>query len=198
MNQIEFFSKNVFFTTRQYAFSLEIAIETASRRLHQLEKDKSLVSLTRGVWAQLHHPFYSPYGAIPYLLGNEQGYLSFLTALHRHDVISQIPKTIQIATTGRGRLLVSERNEYEFFQLQPQMMRDGICVNEGRLSYNIASPEKALLDTLYLSTRKGRRFAKLPEVNQDVLDQKELNRLLMGFSKPIQALILPRLEKMMK
>ena len=47
------------------------------------------------------HPYFHPLSCVPYLLGKEQGYVSFLTALHLHCVISQIPKTIQIATTGR-------------------------------------------------------------------------------------------------
>lgn len=31
-------------------------------------------------------------------------------------------------------------------------------------SFDIATPEKAVFDTLYFSARKGRRFAALPEV----------------------------------
>jgi len=42
-----------------------------------------------------------------YLVGNEQGYVSFLTAMHLHGLISQIPRAYQGATTGRGRILES-------------------------------------------------------------------------------------------
>ncbi len=194
MTQIEFLAKTVFFTTRQYAFALGIALETASRQLKILAIEKSLQSVTRGVWAHIHHPYYSPYGAAPYLLGNEHGYISFLTALHRHGVISQIPKTIQIATTGRGRKLKSAIGEFEFFHIQSQMMGEGIQVNEGKLPYNIATAEKAFLDTLYLSTRKGRRFAKLPEIDRESLQARELNRITRSLSPSVQNLIRPKLK----
>jgi len=91
-----------FFTTRQYAFSLKTSIETASRQLNKLKKIKSIVSVTRGLWVQIHHPHYSPYGAVPFLLGKEQGYVSFLTALHRHNIISYHKFHQQFKSPQRG------------------------------------------------------------------------------------------------
>lgn len=60
----------------------------------------ALTRLTRGVWANTSHPDFHPLVCVPKLLGREQGYVSFLTALHLRGVISQIPRTIQVATTG--------------------------------------------------------------------------------------------------
>jgi hypothetical protein len=54
---------------------------------------------------------------------------------------------------------------FEFFQLQPTLMTDGIVWSETQCPYRIATPEKALLDTLYLATRKGRRFVSLPALH---------------------------------
>ncbi len=97
------------------------------------------------MWGQIKHPWFTPYGAIPYLLGNEVGYLSFLSALHRHDLISQIPITIQIATSGHGRKLKTNFGTYEFIKIQPKMMQEGVVWAESRLPYRIATPEKATL-----------------------------------------------------
>jgi len=44
-------------------------------------------------------------------------------------------------------------------------MTEGVVWSETRVPYRIATPEKALLDTLYVSTRKGRRFRSLPELD---------------------------------
>jgi predicted transcriptional regulator of viral defense system len=178
MNQLEFLNKNVFFTTRQFAFAVGISIETASRQLNKLKKINSIISVTRGLWAQTHHPYYSPYGAVSFLLGKEQGYVSFLTALHRHDVISQIPVTIQIATTGHSRKLKSRIANFEFFHIQPSLMRHGIDVAGGKLFYKMASPSKALFDCMYLSTRKGRRFLKMPELNLSLKQKNDLQQLI--------------------
>jgi len=55
--------------------------------------------------------------ALDCLMGKEQGYVSFLIALHLHGLVSQIPKTIQIATTGHARTLGSPIGRYEFLQI---------------------------------------------------------------------------------
>ncbi len=197
MNRVEFLSKHVFFTSRQYALATDIAIETASRQLHALSQEGAIQQVTRGIWCQTHHPFYSPHGAVPYLLDQEQGYVSFLTALHRHGVISQIPRSIQIATTGRGRRLSSPIGEFELFQMQPSLMREGIEVHSGKLFYTIASPEKALFDTLYLSTRKGRRFLRLPELELDSIDKKKFKLLLSRAHTSIQRLVTPKAQRLL-
>ena len=51
---------------------------------------------------------------------------------------------------------------------------------DARLPYLIATAEKALIDTLYLSTRKNRRFARLPEValEQTNFRMRDFERLM--------------------
>lgn len=155
----------VIFTTREFATHAGISMSAAAHRLSRLSENESLTRITKGVWANTSHPYFHPLSCVPYLLGKEQGYVSFLTALHLHGVISQIPKTTQVATTGRARLLESPIGRYEFFQIKPELMKIGAGWSETHLPYLIATPEKALLDTLYLSTRKNRRFTSLPELD---------------------------------
>ncbi len=157
----------IFFRTRDYALLNGLSISAATEHLKRLEAKALTVKLTRGVWANTRHSYFSPIAAIPYLLNNEQGYVSFLSALNRHGIISQIPQSIQVASTGRPRKLKTLIANYEFIQLNPSLFLDGInwSPSNSKISYLIASPEKALLDTLYLSTRKGNRFASLPELD---------------------------------
>ena len=180
----------VIFTTREYANHVGLSMSAAAKRLARLSKKKLLTRVTKGVWANTGHPYFHPLSCVPYLLGKEQGYVSFLTALHLHGVISQIPKTIQVATTGRGRSLNSSVGDYEFFQIKPELMQQGVDWSDTRLPYLIATPEKALLDTLYLSTRKNRRFARLPEldVTQSGFRSREFERLLDQLPIPTRIL----------
>lgn len=180
----------VIFTTREYANHVGLSISAATKRLARLAKKKLLTRVTKGVWANTSHPYFHPLSCVPYLLGKEQGYVSFLTALHIHGVISQIPQTIQVATTGRGRSLDAPPGRYEFFQIKPELMTQGTDWSETRLPYLIASPEKSLLDTLYLSTRKNRRFARLPElgVTQPGFRVQEFERLLDQLPIPTRIL----------
>lgn len=181
MTEFEFLSGRVFFTTREFALNLGKGIDAASRKLKTRARDEDIIQVTRGVWGNKNHKDFSPYGVIPYLLNREQGYLSFLSALHRHDLISQIPTSIQVATTGQGRVLRSPIGEFQFFKIRPELMQEGVEVFEGNLEYNIASPEKALLDTFYIATKKGHRFKKLPELDFDNFSEKKFFKLIQSY-----------------
>jgi len=170
----------IIFTTRDFANYSSISMPAASKRLSRLADKKLLTRITKGLWANTSHPWFHPLACVPYLLGKEQGYVSFLTALHLHGLISQIPKTIQIATTGHARTLNSPVGHYEFLQIKPELMKQGTKWSDTHLPYLIATAEKAMIDTLYLSTRKNRRFARLPEVDirQTAFRKREFERLL--------------------
>ena len=184
----------IIFTTRDYANYSSISIPAASKRLLRLADKKLLTRITKGLWANTGHPWFHPLACVPYLLGKEQGYVSFLSALHLHGLVSQIPKTMQIATTGHARTLDSPVGQYEFLQIKPELMKQGTEWSDTRLPYLIATAEKALIDTLYLSTRKNRRFARLPEVEirQPAFRKREFERLLK------QLPILPRISTLMR
>ncbi len=88
------------------------------------------------------------------------------------------PGSIQVATTGHTRQLDTPVARYEFLRIQPSMMRQGIAASPTDPPYNLATAPKALLDTLYIATRKRRRFASLPEVNMGEVDRAELRGLV--------------------
>ena len=184
MNAIAFLLVHAVFSTRQFAVLCERRIDVASRQLIRLAREGGVTRLTRGVWAQPAHPRFTPTAAVPLLLGNEQGYVSFLSAMHLHGLISQIPGSIEIATTGHTRQLDTPVARYEFLRIQPAMMRQGIAASATEPPYNLATAAKALIDTLYIATRKRRRFASLPEVDMAEVDRAELQGLLDGQVRP--------------
>jgi hypothetical protein len=123
------------------------------------------VQLTRGAWANTGHPYFNVLACVPVLLGNEQGYVSFLSALHIHGALAQIPANVQVATTGHARKVRTPVATFELLQIKPEMALHGVEWSDSPRPYRIATVEKALLDTFYISTRKKRRFIKLPELN---------------------------------
>ena len=187
----------VVFTTREYAEASNIAAASASRQLGATAERGPLVRLTRGVWANPSHPYFHPLACVPKLLGNEQGYVSFLTALHRREIIQQIPRSIQVATTGHARQLCTPGGSYEFLHVTPKMMRRGIEWADTRVPYRIATAEKALLDTLYISRRRGRRFRSLPEVDLRPVTKRRFTELLQDIDDPrIATAVRERFETM--
>ena len=169
----------IIFTTRDYANHQKLSMSAASKKLSRLKKNKLLTHVTKGVWANTSHPYFHPASCVPYLLNNESGYISFLTALHFHGLLSQIPKTIQIATTGHSRTLDSPVAYYEFIQIKPELMQQDLIWSETQLPYLLATAEKALLDVLYISTRKNRRFIRIPELTltSDLISKRTFRKL---------------------
>lgn len=186
----------IFFTTREFAFAADISVSAASRQL-KMQQSKGLIThVVRGVWASSNHPYYNSLGCVPYLLGAEQGYVSFLTALHRYGMLSQIPHTIQVATTGHSRKLKTPIGTFEFFQLKPEMMSEGFEWSETRVPFLMATAEKALLDIFYIATRKNKRFSSLPELDLDpsAFSVRKFNKLIRNLvvSKRLSNAILTR------
>ncbi|MFH1018505.1 MAG: hypothetical protein V1798_10060 [Pseudomonadota bacterium] len=157
----------VAFSTRAYAELAGLSVSSAAHRLKRFARRGFAQRLTRGFWVKPLHPQFTPYGCVTHLLGAALGYVSFLSALHRHGLLSQIPGRIQIATTGHFRRLQTALGTFEFFQIHPRMALQGVEWTGTPFPYRIAGPEKALLDTLYLATRKGRRFVSLPDLDRN-------------------------------
>jgi predicted transcriptional regulator of viral defense system len=172
------------FTTREFAIESSISTASAARQLGSAAERGALVRITRGVWANPSHPSFHPFACVPKILGREQGYVSFLTALHLHGVVSQIPRAMQIATTGHGRRLATPVGDYELFRVVPAMMQAGVVWSDTRVPYRIATAEKALLDTLYISMRRGRRFRSLPELELDGVSVRRFRGLLATVGDP--------------
>jgi predicted transcriptional regulator of viral defense system len=91
-------------------------------------------------------------------------YVSFVAALHLHGIVSQIPQTITLASTAHSRIVRTNIASYQFHRIEPGFFF-GFDWYRDSGSFLIASPEKALLDCLYLAGRRGRRYAHFPELD---------------------------------
>lgn len=176
------------FTTRDYATLEGIDRSAASKRLATRQRRGEVQRLTRGLWIVSKHPALSHFGCVPLLLGNEDGYISLLSALHLHGALSQIPASVQVATTGHSRRLETPLGRFEFFKFDPRMTQGGVEWKDAPMPFRIASPEKALLDVLYLSTRRRRRFARLPELERPNGFRRSKFLALVGDQVPLVAI----------
>lgn len=160
----ELFPISPVFTARQVRERTDVHPKSVYRRLKRLADDGVLVRVRRGLWAMPEHPDFSPYAVVPHLFTEEEsGYVSLLSALHLHELIEQIPQVVQIVTTRQREDLSTPVADYEFHQIQEELF-GGYAPYDRQWSFQIARPEKALFDTCYFSTRKGKRFSRLPEV----------------------------------
>lgn len=146
--------------TRDAAGVLKIDVVHASKILERLAQAGLVVFLKKGLWAfpKRMHPLLLPrYCSAPF-----PSYISLQTALYHHDMIMQVPSVIYAVSLARtkhyetplGNVSLHHIDSSFFFgfELDP---KSGIA---------IATPEKALLDFLYLSGAKSHLFGTLPEL----------------------------------
>lgn len=136
---------------------------TAYKLLQRMEHAHIIKRITSG-WYQLHdapiHDF-----EIANIL-HSPSYISLESALARYSIIAQFPFTITSITPARSKT-VGENKTYEYIHIAPHLYYGFIKEN----NYLIATPEKALFDSLYLMS-KGLRKLPLDEMDMSATKTK--------------------------
>jgi hypothetical protein len=151
------------FRTREIAALRGTSVGAASQALGSREREGVLVRAARGVWCIPSDPRFNQFLLVNYLSGAHRAYVSFVSALHLHGMIEQIPRVVYAVTTAHSHVETTPVGTYSFHQVDPSFFVGFDWYRHGK-GFLIASPEKALVDGLYISTRKGRRFGSFPEL----------------------------------
>lgn len=152
------------FTTHEIAAVSGKSPSTVVHSLRRLAKQGLIVKIYRGVWAEPGVRTLSPFEMIPHLFPRRRVYVSFITALHLHGIVEQIPRVITLASMAHTSVLRTEAAVYSVHQISPALF-DGFDWYKGEGPFLIAEPEKALFDSLYLSSRKKKQFGSFPELD---------------------------------
>ena len=151
------------FTTGEIARLAHSSLSVTSRVLRSMATRGGVKRVVRGVWYLPDDPRFSVYSLIHYLAGGHRAYISFVSALHLQGIIEQIPQLVYAATTGHTKLLRTSVGTFSFHRLTPELF-GGFDWYQDRRDFLIATPEKALVDSLYLSSRRSARFRFFPEL----------------------------------
>lgn len=151
------------FTTREIATLADTSLSSASQALSRMQKEGLVTRAARGIWCRTADPGFTPFLLVGYLSGGHRAYVSFFSALHLHGLIEQIPQVVYAATTAHTRRRQTPVGTFSFHRIHPAFFA-GFDWYRGDRSFLIAAPEKALVDCLYLSSRRGRRFGRFPEL----------------------------------
>ncbi len=152
-----------FFTTRELSFLSGKSLSSVSQTLSYLERENAVVKIYRGVWAEAGKRL-SPYSVISLVLPGHRAYVSFLSALHLYGIIEQIPQEITAASTGHTKKIRTAVATFDVHRIAPSFFR-GFKWYKGGGDFLIAEQEKALVDLLYISARRNKRFCYFPEIN---------------------------------
>jgi len=138
-------------------------LSAVTQSLKNLAEEGFIIKICRGVWAQAGQPI-NPYAAIPYIFQERRAYVSFISALHIHGIIEQIPQVTTIASTAHARTIRTAVGVFQVHRITPSFFA-GFEWYKGSGNFLIAEPEKALVDSLYVSAYKKRMFGHFPELH---------------------------------
>jgi predicted transcriptional regulator of viral defense system len=108
-------------------------------------------------------------------------YISFESALARYGIINQGRYGLTLATTRHSKQMTIAGVECNYSKLKPALFF-GFDLIEGVF---LASPEKAVLDMLYLICR-GKRALETSEWYLDGLDQQKLQEYIQPFNPSVK------------
>lgn len=156
----------------------QVSPGTAAYRLKALDDAGLVRRVRRGLWAVKAdiNAFVVP----PYLTAPFPAYVSVWSALSYHDMIEQIPREVSVASLDRARRIETSLGTYQVHHLAPEVF-GGFEGSE--VSGYLATPEKAVFDTVYLRAAVGTR-AYFPEL---LLPSAFDDAALKGWTEKIKA-----------
>lgn len=139
--------------TMDAAMILGLSNAHASQVLRRLAEEKLIIHLSRGLWVidlQVN-PLLIP----DYLIAPMLCYISLQTALYHHGMIDQISRIITVVSLARSRRIQTPLATVSVHHMMPEFFFDFEL--DLKTGVKMATPEKALVDTLYYKK-------KLPEL----------------------------------
>lgn len=152
------------FTTHELVMTSGKSTSTIVQSLNRLVDQGLLIKIYRGIWTEAGNRKVSAFKIIPCLFPRQRVYVSFISALHLHGILEQIPQVVTLASTAHTSTIRTKMGVFEVHQIDPAIF-DGFDWYKEEGSFLIAEPEKALIDSLYLSSRKKNQFGYFPELH---------------------------------
>jgi len=148
-------------TTRDASLRLSVSLPAATRLLTRLQEAGLAKRIFRGLWTiDLR---VDPLAVPEHLTAPFPAYVSFQSALCLHGLIEQIPQVTYVASLAPTRRVKTSMGTYSIHRLAPEFFGGYTTADESGV--RLATPEKALMDVLYLGSARSRLFAKLPELD---------------------------------
>lgn len=146
-------------STDDAALALGAERSATAHTLRRLAAAGLLKRIRRGLWVL--DPALDPLLLPEYLTAPFPSYVSLQSALFLHEMIGQIPAVIYIVSLAQTRRVRTSLGTFSLHRVTPRFFGGYDTAASG---VHLATPEKALLDVLYLTPARSRLFAHLPEI----------------------------------
>lgn len=148
------------FLSKEAAGILNLSTSHTAVILSRLAKMQTIVHLSRGRWA--YSDTTDPL-LLPNILTHPMlSYISLYSALYYHGMIDQIPHTVFAISNGKTKVFNTPLAKVSIHAINPTLFTG--YDTYGKNSLLMATPEKALFDTLYLAPAKSGFFKRLTEI----------------------------------
>ena len=173
--------KKDYYSVKDLERIIGIPVDNLRKQLTRWVEKGILIRIAKGI--------YAPYGTEINVLkiANQMyypSYLSFESVLSKYGILSQVPYTLTFATPKKTKKMILNEVEVEFTKLSDKYFF-GYTFENG---INIASPEKALIDCLYLVS-KGKRVLNIDELYLKNIDNGKLIEISKVFPKNTKELV---------
>lgn len=151
------------FTTFELSRLCSKSSSTVIQTLNYLERQGLVSKIHQGIWAEAGLKRVNAFAVVPFLFPKQRAYVSFISALHYHGIVEQIPQVVTVASTGHTKKVRTRIATYSVHRIHPSFFM-GFSWDKTK-SFLIAGPEKALVDSLYVSAHKKKHFGHFPELH---------------------------------
>jgi predicted transcriptional regulator of viral defense system len=156
---LERFGKKVI-TTSEAAALWQVSLSSASKTLSRIGTAELVREVRSGIWS-VGTAMPDILEIVPVLTRPYPSYVSMYSALFRHGMIEQIPRALHVVSLGRPKREMTTLGTVMIHHLQPEVF--GGYQGESVFRSGIATPEKALVDTVTILSSRGGKVT-LPEV----------------------------------
>ena len=170
------------FQSSDAAAYLGIGNAHASKLLARLAASGHLARLGRGRWGFKDR--IDPFALPEYLTSPFPSYVSLQSALYHHGMISQIPSVLYAVSLARTRTHPTPLGTVSVHHIDPSFFFGHQLSGKG--PGKIATPEKTLIDFLYLSPARTRLFRALPELEFPAGFKVNEARKIIGQIRPVR------------
>ena len=169
------------FRTADIMAALDVQKSYASKMLERLSSHGHVYRLKKGLWTLAGGV--EPLVLVPHMTAPFPSYVSLQSALYFHDMISQIPEVIYCVSLARTKTYVTPVATFSVHHIKGNFFFG--YEERGEKGIKMATPEKALVDILYLGQARSKLFEALPEVEfPRRFDVKRANGMILKIADP--------------